>query len=77
MTRARWITSALPVGWTAPNVRSLTLLDQGGTPLVSVTPEGGFYYLPRQLMPKNAVRLDAFNGGGNVIWSYVLGNFRE
>jgi hypothetical protein len=58
------------IGWTAPNVRLLTLFDSNGTSLVSVTPEGGFYYFPRDLMPKNGVRLDALNGAGKVVWSY-------
>jgi hypothetical protein len=58
------------IGWSTPNVRLLTLFDSDGTSLVSVTPEGGFYYLPRHLMPKNGVRLDALNGAGKVVWSY-------
>lgn len=57
------------IGWTAPNVRLLTLFDSDGTSLVSVTLDGGFYYLPRDLMPKNGVRLDALDRSGKVVWS--------
>jgi hypothetical protein len=61
------------IGWTAPNVDFLALFDSNGTSLISVTPESGFYYLPRRLMPKTGVRLDAFNRAGKVVWSYDAG----